>query len=274
VSHHCNGVGDGSQATSPTPTVSPKVINSDAVDLDEEFAKYEAELASEELGKIEELEERVKEAELGLEKRDDGVVVVRNVETPTTAEVEAHEASGHANFKRWCPACQKGFAQRDAHRSKSDKRKRTSFGEIKVPECETPEKGMSKFSIDYMKMEDDSENTCKSCVVMVNHEDGGIFSYPTPGKGIQGDAYWVAKRLAKDIDGCGGAEVKVQVKSDQELAIVVLQEEIKFLRKGRTMCVNSPVGESECNGRAENAVRRVQVKFRTIRAFLEAKFGR
>ncbi len=95
--------------------------------------RYEAESASEELGQIEELEERVREAELGLEKRYDGVIVVRNVETPTQEEVDAHEASGHANFKRWCPACQKGFAQRDAHRSKSDKRKRTNFGEVKVP---------------------------------------------------------------------------------------------------------------------------------------------
>ena len=33
--------------------------------------------------------------------------------------------------------------------------------------------------------------------------------------------------------------------------------------------MNSPVGESECNGRAENAVRRVEVKVRTLRSFIE-----
>ncbi len=133
VSSHCNGVGDGSKATSPTPTVSPKAINPEAVDFDEAMERYEEKVASDELGQIEELEERVKEAELGLERQGEDAVVVRNVETPTKEDVEAHEASGHPNFKRWCPACPKGFAQRYARRSKSDKRKRTSLGEIKVP---------------------------------------------------------------------------------------------------------------------------------------------
>ena len=35
------------------------------------------------------------------------------------------------------------------------------------------------------------------------------------------------------------------------------------------MCVNSPVGESECNGRAEIPIRRVEVKVRTLRSFIE-----
>ena len=41
------------------------------------------------------------------------------------------------------------------------------------------------------------------------------------------------------------------------------------MRRGKTICVNSPVGESECNGRAENAIRRVEVKVRTLRSFIE-----
>ena len=48
-----------------------------------------------------------------------------------------------------------------------------------------------------------------------------------------------------------------------------MQEEIRELRRGRTIYVNSPVGESECNGRAENAIRRVEVKVRTLRSFIE-----
>ena len=65
----------------------------------------------------------------------------------------------------------------------------------------------------------------------------------------------------------------VQIQSDQEPAIVNVQEEIRYLRKGRTICTNSPVGESESNGRAENAVKRVQVKFRALRSDLEEKLG-
>ena len=85
---------------------------------------------------------------------------------------------------------------------------------------------------------------------MVNHEDGGVFSYATPSKGIQGDAYWVPKRRAKDIDNCGTQEVPVQVKSDQGPSTTSVQDEVRYFRKARTICINSPVGESECNGRA------------------------
>ena len=79
--------------------------------------------------------------------------------------------------------------------------------------------------------------------------------------------------MAKDIDNCGNQNVVVQVQSDQEPAIVNVQEEIRVIRKGRTICTNSPVGESESNGRAENAVKRVQTKFRALRSDLEEKLG-
>ena len=54
---------------------------------------------------------------------------------------------------------------------------------------------------------------------MVNHAGGGIFSYATTGKGIQGDKYWIAKGISKDIDNCGAKEARAQIKSDQEPGI-------------------------------------------------------
>ena len=110
-------------------------------------------------------------------------------------------------------------------------------------------------------------------MVMIKHEDGGIFSYATPHKDIQGDAHRLPTRMAKDIENCGNQNVVVQIQSDQEPAIVNVQEEIRTLRKGRTICTNSPVGESESNGRAENAVKRVQAKFRALRSDLEERIG-
>ena len=65
--------------------------------------------------------------------------------------------------------------------------------------------------------------------------------------------------------------MSVQVKSDKDPAIVTLQKEIRYLRRGKTICTNSPVGESECNGRAENAIKRVEAKIRTLRSALESK---
>ena len=121
-----------------------------------------------------------------------------------------------------------GLSNRDK-RTKSASKKRNGtgrHGEIDVPDTEAPTDGMSKFSIDYMQLNDIGGERAKSSPVMANHEDGGVFVYATPGKGIQGDKYWVPKRIAKDIDNCGTQAAKVQIKSDPGLAIVAVREEI------------------------------------------------
>ena len=156
---------------------------------------------------------------------------------------------------------------RKPHRRK-DNYKRDSGGEVEVDDTEEAKSGWTKFSTDYMVMDDDSEDKADATLVMVNHEDGGVFAYAVPNKGILGESQWITRRMSKDIDNCGNSNSKLQIKSDQEPSIVVVQEEIRRLRTGRTICTNSPVGESECNGRAENAVKRVENKFRTIKANL------
>ena len=40
-----------------------------------------------------------------------------------------------------------------------------------------------------------------------------------------------------------------------------------------TIPINSPVGESESNGRVENAIRRIQDKVRTLKEQLESETG-
>ena len=60
----------------------------------------------------------------------------------------------------------------------------------------------------------------------------------------------------------------IQFKSDQEPSIVALQIAIQEIRVN-VIPVNSHVGESESNGRVENAIRRVQEKIRVLRHQLE-----
>ena len=55
------------------------------------------------------------------------------------------------------------------------------------------------------------------------------------------------------------------MKTDQEFAIVSLQRAVQAIRPKEVILVNSPVGESESNGRVENAIRRVQEKARVLR---------
>ena len=66
------------------------------------------------------------------------------------------------------------------------------------------------------------------------------------------------KRLVSDWDNNGMKDAVIQLKTDQEPAIVTLQAAVQEVRKREVIPVNSPVGESECNGRVENAIRRVQ----------------
>ena len=176
--------------------------------------------------------------------------------TPSKGEVAAHEASTHANFNAWCLDCQKGLAQGDMHAPKKtkDKYKRNRLGEAKVPDCEVAQGAQTKDSIDHMKIAHGDSDRPTTALVMVNCEDGGVVAYAFPGNGIQGDSCWPKSD---------------QVKSDQEPAIVVVQEEIRELRRGITICIHSPVGDFECNARAGNAIRRVEVKIRTILSYLE-----
>ena len=122
---------------------------------------------------------------------------------PTEGEVSRHNLT-HANFRPGCPHCKDGLAQRDKHTRKSDaKKKQDARDDADVLDCGRPQQGHAKFSIDYMKISSKDGRSIPYSLVMVNHGDGGVFSYATPGKGAQCDSNWVAKRLSKDINYCG-----------------------------------------------------------------------
>ena len=77
------------------------------------------------------------------------------------------------------------------------------------------------------------------------------------------------RRLIQDWDNSGMNEIRIILKSDQEPAMTSVQAAVQEIRPKEVMPVNSPVGESECNGRVENAIRRIQEKTRALRHALE-----
>lgn len=201
--------------------------------------------------------------------------VATDVEQPIRKQIDRHEAK-HTPYKKWCRHCNEGLAVRDANqntsKAKREKYKARKLREADVPDTEGAKEGQTTPSIDYMTMGGkEDETNAPATMVMVNREDGGLFAYATTGKGIQGDRHWLAKRDVKDIDNRGVKDAKAQVRSNQEPSIVALQKESRELRRGKTVCTNSPVGESECNGRAEDAINRVQVKVRTSRSHIESE---
>lgn len=78
-----------------------------------------------------------------------------------------------------------------------------------------------------------------------------------PSKGVNEDAHGVPKRVVHILENSGLGAARILLKTDQEPAIVCVQQAIQEL-KPNIAPINSPVGESACNGRVEFAIRMVQ----------------
>ena len=184
---------------------------------------------------------------------------------PTRNEWLQHQAT-HTPFAPWCRHCVAARAVRHAHPSKG---RRT----VMIRDTENAGDKPAKVSIDYMYLHERSGQG-KGCnynppqLVMVDHGTGRVWAYRVPNKGILEGAAWLPRRISQDLDNCGYKDIRLQLKSDQDPAIVNLQTAIQEIRPN-TVPTNSPVGESESNGRAENAIRRIQEKTRTLRHQLE-----
>ena len=109
-----------------------------------------------------------------------------------------------------------------------------------------------------------------SYLVVVEHRYGRLWAYQTFNKGPNDEANWLPEELIQDWDDCGFKEIRIQLKTEQEPAMISLQRAGQSLRPAEVIPVNGSVGESECNGRVENAIRRVREKTRTLRHQLES----
>ena len=142
-----------------------------------------------------------------------------------------------------------------------------------VSDTEPKKDNVNKVSMDYMYLNGNEGEKDQPNLVVVDHNHGRIFAYVVPKKGPWGETAWIARRVARDLDNMGYKSTKLQVKSDQEPSMIALQDAIRRERQAQTILTNSPVGESECNGRAENAIRRVKEKVRTLIGQLEDGIG-
>ena len=61
-------------------------------------------------------------------------------------------------------------------------------------------------------------------------------------------------------------------KSDQEEAIIALKKRVQQEWGEDMMLEESPVGESQANGEAENAINMVKAKVRTMRLYLQSRY--
>ena len=196
-------------------------------------------------------------------KRD--AIVVKAPSKPTKDQWEQLLAT-HTPFAPWCKHCLAARAVRNHHPSEGRK-------VMLVPDVENGIGGPITVSIDYMYLHErvrkhKSEENTPPQLVILNHNNGRAWAYRVPNKGVMAGAAWLPTRIIQDLHKCGHEKDRIQLKSDQEPSIVALQVAIQEMRQD-VIPLNSSVGESESNGRAENAIRRVQEKIRVLRHQIE-----
>ena len=106
-------------------------------------------------------------------------------------------------------------------------------------------------------------------LVVVEHRFGRRWAHQVPNKGHVDGAHRFPWRLIRDWDNCGFKGTRVMLKTDQERAMTSAHAAAEEMIPSSVIPINNPVGESECNGRVENAIRRVQGKTRALRHGLE-----
>ena len=92
--------------------------------------------------------------------------------------------------------------------------------------------------------------------------------------GIHAHLVLATGKIKDDIEEFGYGGALVRIKSDQETAIVDVQRAV-IAKRGNapTIPANSPVGDSQSNGRVENAIKKVRNMAKTILSSLESKWG-
>ena len=83
-----------------------------------------------------------------------------------------------------------------------------------------------------------------------------------------------SRKIKDDIEEFGYGGAPVRIKSDQEPAIVDVQRAV-IAKRGNapTILVNSPVGDSQSNGRVKNAINKVRKMVKTILSSLESRWS-
>ena len=116
------------------------------------------------------------------------------------------------------------------------------------------------------------DKTRDTVLVSEDLATGGIRAHLVMAKG-NGDP-WIAGKIKDDIEEFGYGVAPVRLKSDQEPAIVDVQRAVIAKRcSAPAIAVNSPVGDSQSNGRVENATKKDRNMVKTILSRLESRWG-
>ena len=173
------------------------------------------------------------------------------VAKPSAEEVIEHSRT-HIPYRVWCPHCVAGRGTRRKH-----------------PAAETDPNQAPELSFDYAFLRNATGAESAVVIVAKDKQTKMLFAHVVPQKG--GNVDWATSQTVTDIERCGYYG-KVVLRGDQEPAITDYLREVARKRYDlETVLENSPVDDSESNGRAERAVRSIEEFTRVFKLSLEAR---
>lgn len=146
--------------------------------------------------RVKELEDALMEHwEHNTKEKDEQVPTWRVPAKFIEAEWAEHRAT-HTFPRPWCKFCMMGRGNRRAHRAD-------------VTDTEAHDGGPNNLSMEYMDLNDEGGTNDQPQLALVDHNQGRVFAYPTPRKGVTGEVEWVPDRVTKDIENMGYKDVNI-----------------------------------------------------------------
>ena len=143
-----------------------------------------------------------------------------------------------AVFRSWCPHCVKGRAESYVHVKKVQ-----NEGEVPT------------IRLDYMCMHSEQEKEEEKGMPIVAAKDNETkmtMARAAPSKGVDSYAVETVKRMVERL-----GYKKIIMKSDNEPAILALQEAVRRETDVEIVMEEVPVGDHQANGLVENAIKNV-----------------
>ena len=184
----------------------------------------------------------------------------RNFRKPTKQEVMEHLPS-HWPYRSWCKHCVRGRASGSHHQARSDE------------DREFARSGTPTVSIDHCclgsEVDEESAHSSPYLIVFDNASEA-LYALAVPDKACHA---WVVEYVYKIVDELGYGGTRIALKSDNAKELMEIRRHVSAKRSAPTVPLHSPVRESKGNGAVENAVRRWQGQFRTLKNQLDTELG-
>ena len=187
---------------------------------------------------------------------------------PTKQEREEHEAT-HIPYRSRCKHCVRGRATNRPHR-----RAPVEYDEEGIRQR------VPRISMDYFFMGQEGDRASEyPMLVMIDERTDNRYIRAVGRKGLgEGrEMEWLVKDMDDELKSwgyAGGPHDELILKSDGERSIVAVRDALAKFHGGKVTTEQPPPGESQANGRVEEAGKTIRSYIRVLKDMVEHKTGK